>query len=114
MIIGSSALLAILTIGALLTGSFSLAAGIFAGGVIAVANCHWLYGILQRAMRLPAGQAVRYARLRYFLRLGIIAAIVSLLILYGKINILGLLLGLSVVVVTITLMAVYMGTLNGG
>ncbi len=114
MIVGSSALLAILTIVSLLLGSLSLSAGVLAGGAVAIANCNWLYGILRRAMEMPAQQAVRYARNRYFLRLGIIAVIVSLLILYGKINVLGLLLGLSVVVVTITLMAVYMATLNGG
>jgi len=114
MMIGSTALLAIMTIGALLTGSLSLATGVLAGGAVAIANCNWLYGILRRAMDLPPSQAVRYARFRYCLRLGIIAVIVSLLIIYGKIHIFGLLLGLSVVVVTITLMAVYMATLNGG
>lgn len=112
--VGSSLLLAVLTAAALLFASLSFAAGVAAGGVVAIANCHWLYSILQRAMSLPPRQAARFARFRYFLRLGIIAVTVSLLILYGKINLFGLLLGLSVVVVTITLMAVYMATLNGG
>ena len=111
---GSSVLLALLAVAGLLVVSLPFAAGIAAGGVVAIVNCHWLYSILQRAMRLPARQAVRFAQLRYFLRLGIIAVIVSFLILYGKINIVGLLLGLSVVVVTIIVMAVYMATLNGG
>lgn len=112
--IGSSVLLAVLTVSTLLFVSCSFAAGVAAGGIVAIVNCRWLYSILQRAMNLPARQAVRFAQLRYFLRLGIIAVIVSLLILYGKINLFGLLLGLSVVVVTITLMGIYMATLNGG
>jgi len=111
---GSSVLLAVLTVITLLFVSLSFAAGVAAGGIVAIANCHWLYSILQRAMSLPARQAVRFAQLRYFLRLGIIAVVVSLLILYGKINLFGLLLGLSVVVVTIIIMAVYMAALNGG
>lgn len=114
LIIGSSVLLAVLVVAGLIFVSFPFAAGVAAGGVVAIVNCRWLYSILQQAMSLPARQAVRFAQLRYVLRLGIIAVIVSLLILYGKINILGLLLGLSVVVVTITVMAVYMAILNGG
>lgn len=112
--VGSSLLLALLAVAALLFVSTSFAAGVAAGGVVAIANCHWLYSILQRAMSLPPRQAVRFAQLRYFLRLGIIAVVVSLLILYGKINLFGLLLGLSVVVVTITIMGIYMATINGG
>jgi len=112
--IGSSLLLLILAVGGLFLVSRSFAAGIVAGGLLAIANCHWLYAILQRAMRLPPGQAVRFAQLRYFLRLAIIAILVSLLILYVKVSIFGLILGLSVIVITIMAVTVYMATLNGG
>jgi hypothetical protein len=111
---GSWLLLAAFTAAGAILVSLSFAGGVLAGGLVAIANCHWLYRILQRAMQLPATQAVRFAQFRYLIRLGIIAVIVALLITYGKINIFGLLLGLSVVVVAIVAVAAYMATRNGG
>jgi len=110
----SSALTVLFAVTGLIAVSGQFAAGVTVGGLVAIANCHWLYNILQRAMQLPARQAVRFAQSRYLIRLLIIAVIVSLLILYTKISIFGLLLGLSVVVIAIVAMAVSMATLNGG
>ncbi len=110
----SSTITILLAVAGLMAVSLQFASGVAIGGLVAIANCHWLYNILQRAMQLPARQAVRFAQLRYLIRLLIIAVIVSLLILYAKINIFGLLLGLSVVVISIIVMAVYMATHNGG
>jgi len=112
--IGSSLLLVLLAVCGLYFISASFACGVVAGGLAAIANCHWLYRTLQRAMGLPPQQAVRFAQARYALRLAILAVIVTILIIYVKINIFGLLLGLSVVVITITVLTVYMATLNGG
>jgi hypothetical protein len=104
----------LLAICGLIFVSISFALGIVAGGIAAIANCGWLYRTLQRAMGLPPQQAVRFAQARYALRLAILAIIVSILIIYVKINIFGLLLGLSVLVITIIAVTVYMATLNGG
>ncbi|NMC73589.1 MAG: ATP synthase subunit I [Geobacteraceae bacterium] len=112
--IGASLLLLVLAVGGLLLVSRSFAAGVVAGGLLAIANCHWLHAILRRAMRLPARQAVRFAQLRYLLRLAIIAVLVSLLILYVHVGIFGLILGLSVPVITIMAVTVYMATTHGG
>lgn len=114
MSIGSSAFTIVLAIAGLILISWQFAAGVFAGGLVAIANCFWLKSILQRAMGLPARQAVRFAQLRYGIRLGFIAVIVSLFIIYCKINVIGLILGLSVVVITIFAMAIYLATLDGG
>lgn len=113
-VIGGSLLLLVLAVFGLLLVSRSFAAGVTAGGVLAIANCHWLYRILSRAMRLPGGRAARFVQLRYLLRLAILAVIVSLLILYIKVNIFGLVLGLSVPVITIIALTVYMAMFNGG
>ncbi|MGA7828042.1 MAG: ATP synthase subunit I [Geobacteraceae bacterium] len=112
--IGSSILLLVLTVCGLLFISGSFAVGVVAGGLAAIANSHWLYRILQRAMKLPAQRAIRFVQTRYALRLAILAVIVSILILYAKINIFGLLLGLSVLVIAIIAVTIYMATLNGG
>lgn len=114
MIIGSSVSTIVLSIAGLIVFSWQFAAGVFAGGLVATANCFWLKSILQRAMGLPVRQAVRFTQLRYGIRLGFIAVIVSVLIIYCKINVIGLILGLSVVVITISAMAVYLATLDGG
>jgi hypothetical protein len=111
---GSWVVLALLTATGLVLVSARFAFAVATGGLIAIVNCHWLYSILQRAMGLPPRQAVRFAQGRYVLRLAIIAVIVSLLIIYGKIHVFGLLLGLSVVVVALAGLTAYMATLNGG
>ncbi len=112
--IGSAILLVVLVACGLFFVSGSFALGVAAGGIAALANSHWMYRILQRAMGLPARQAVRFAQMRYVLRLAILALYITILILYFKINIFGLLLGLSVLVITIIAVTVYMATLNGG
>jgi hypothetical protein len=95
-------------------GTRAFAAGALAGGLIAVVNCYWLNFTLQRALQLPAGKAVRFAQIRYLVRLALIALAVSVLIIYVKINILGLLLGLSVLVINIIGVTVYLSTGKGG
>jgi hypothetical protein len=112
--IGSTLLLVLLTVCGLYFVSAPFAIGVIAGGIAAIINCHWLYRTLQRAMRLPVHQAVRFTQTRYALRLAILAVIVSILIVYFKINIFGLLLGLSVLVISITVLTAYLATLNGG
>ncbi len=112
--IGSSALTLILATCGLIFVSWRFAAGIAAGGFVAIGNSQWLKIILDRAMGLPPRKAARYVYVRYVIRLGAIAALVSLLIIYGKINIIGLLIGLSVMVITILATAIYLATIDGG
>lgn len=111
---GNWVVLALMAAGGLLFGSARFATGVLAGGLIAVANCYWLYSILQRAMQLPVRKAVRFAQARYFIRLVVIAVIVSALIIYQSINIPGLLLGLSVLVVNIFFITIYISIHKGG
>jgi hypothetical protein len=111
---GNWILLALLAISGLAFGSTGFALGILVGGLIAIVNSYWLYSILQRAMQLPVKKAVRFTRMRYFLRMGLIAVVVSGLIVYCNINIIGLLLGLSVFVINIIALTIYMSTHKGG
>ena len=111
---GSWVLLSLLTIAGLVFGSVRFASGILAGGLLAIANCYWLYSVLQRALQLPAKNAVRFTQVRYFIRLGLLAVAVSALIVYCDINVIGLLLGLSVFVINIIFVTIYMSTQKGG
>jgi hypothetical protein len=111
---GNWVVLALMAAGGLLFGTARFATGVLAGGLIAVANCYWLHSILQRAMQLPVRKAVRFAQTRYFIRLVVIAVIVSALIIYQSINIPGLLLGLSVLVVNFIFITIYISIHKGG
>jgi hypothetical protein len=111
---GSWILLALLTIMGLAFGSLRFAASILAGGLLAMANCYWLYSVLQRALQLPAKKAVRFTQVRYIIRLVLLAVAISVLIIYCNINVIGLLLGLSVLVINIIAVTIYMSTYKGG
>ncbi len=111
---GNWVLLAVMTAAGLAFVSVRFAAGVLAGGLIAIANCYWLYFILQRAMQLPVKKAVRFAQARYVIRLVLIALIVSALIIWTKIDVFGLLLGLSVLILTIIGITVYLLKQKGG
>lgn len=114
LIFGNCALLAVMALAGLVFVSSGFAAGMLAGGIIAIINCYWLYFILQRALQLPAQQAVRFTLLRYLLRLILIAVIVSALIIYFKINVFGLLLGLSILVINIMGITIHISTRKEG
>jgi hypothetical protein len=107
-------LLAVMTGLSLVFGSREFATGVLAGGLIAVINCYWLNFTLRRAMEFPADKAVRFTLGRYILRLAAIALVVSILIIYVKIDIVGLLIGLSVLVINIIGLTVYISMGKGG
>jgi ATP synthase I chain len=103
----------VLAAAGLLFGSLRFAAGVVAGGVLAIANFYWLRSILVRAFRLQPESAPRFALFRYVVRLAVLAAAVSVLIVYCRVDIFGLLLGLSVLVFNIIALSFYMISKQG-
>jgi hypothetical protein len=89
-------------------------ASLLAGGLLATANFIWLRRGLEAALRLNPGIAPRVALLRFLLRLAIMALLLYFLIVVLGANIFGLLLGLSVLVVNITIFSIYLSTRKGG
>ena len=87
---------------------------LFAGGLLATANFLWMRRGLEVALQLQPRNASRFAVLRYLLRLAVMAAILYLLIVRLGVDIFGLLLGLSVLVVNITAFSIYLSTRKGG
>jgi len=77
-------------------------------------NFYWLLGAMKRVLEMPAARAGTFAQIRRILRLAVIGIILYLLIAKAAINIAGLLLGLSVLAINITLLAIYKMTLKGG
>jgi len=106
-------LLAALTVICALLGSLSFAIGVVAGGLIALGNNFWLRSIMERILIQQRADARTYALIRYLLRLTISGIIIVTLIKFG-INIAGLLVGLSVLVITITTVSVFLSLSDKG
>jgi len=90
---------------------FSLS--VAAGGLLVIAGFHVLHLVLKRGLRL--GSAARDAKVvmfQYYLRLGVIGVVIFALMRQHLVDPLGLLLGLSVVV--INLLALVAAELRGG
>lgn len=100
-------LLCVLSLACSLLGSVSFAIGVAAGGLIAIGNNFWLRSILERILVQQRADARSYAIIRYILRLTITGIIIVALIKAG-VNIAGLLVGLSVLVISITTVSVFL------
>lgn len=87
---------------------------LFIGGMLATMNFLWMRRGLEAALRLLPANASRFALLRYLLRLAIMAALLYLLIVRVGVDIFGLLIGLSALVVNITAFSIYLSTRKGG
>lgn len=88
----------------LLSASFTY--GILLGGFISIVNFHWLDRDLRRIFSNLSGKAKSALLLKYYLRLAVTAVVLYILISQSIVDIIGLLVGLSVVVMNIVLTAV--------
>lgn len=111
--VGSLALLAILATGGLIFGSARFTTGVLAGGILAIVNFCWLRNILIRTLQLQAREAPRFAVVRYVVRLTFLALAIFVLIIYCRVDIFGLLLGLSVLVFNIVALSLFMISRQG-
>jgi hypothetical protein len=109
----SIALTILLTLIASLFASPRFSVGILAGGLLAVVNFYWLRNTLQRALLLQASEAPRFAVLRYLIRLALLSAVIFALVAFAHVDVFGLLIGLSVLVVNIIALSIYQ-SLKGG
>jgi hypothetical protein len=111
---GNGIVLVLLFVAGWLFFSLHFAAGLAVGGLLAIANFFWLHGIVRRTVRLPKVRAQAYAFSRYLLRLAIIGVIVWFLVSRFDLNMIGLLVGLSVPVVSIFTLTIYSMISKGG
>jgi hypothetical protein len=112
--VGSWILLALLAIAGWLLFSRHLAVGIVAGGVLAIVNFYWLHSIMKRTLLLTKGKAQSFAMTRYMLRLVLIGVAVWFMIVRFNIDLIGLLVGLSVLVINIFALTIYRLIFKGG
>ena len=114
LVAGSLILSAVLGAASALVFSPRFGLSLLAGGLLATANFLWLRRGLEAALRLTPGTASRVAVLRFLLRLAIMAFLLYVLIVRLGADIFGLLLGLSVLVINITVLSIYLSTRKGG
>ena len=109
LIRGSWLLLALFAVIGAATVSTTFALSLLAGGILAIGNFAWLRRSLERLLsqQLQPDTASRVAQFRHLIRLALLGIIIYLLVVPGKADVIGLLLGLSVVVVAIIIVTVY-------
>lgn len=108
--IANLVVLALLVAAAFLWQGWEFALGVLVGGLVAVINFHLLHrtlkGTLERVGANPEevkGQAQAFFAARQLLRFAALVVIIYLLVRHGWVNIFGLLVGLSTVVITLIL-----------
>jgi hypothetical protein len=96
-------LLAVLVAGSLLLQSSRFSLGILFGGLISIVNFHWLYRNLLSVFQKHLNRARAALMLRYYLRLAVTAIALYWIISRNLVDVIGLVIGLSVVVLNIVL-----------
>jgi len=98
--------LAILFIPALIFAPFKFALGILLGGFISILNFYWMERGLRGIFTNTAGNVKGTVMVKYYIRLALTAVVLYFLIANHTVNIIGLLIGLSIVVINILIILI--------
>ncbi len=99
-------ILALLLAASLLFAGLRFSLGILCGGLISVVNFHWLYHNLLTVFADHLPRAKTALLTRYYLRLAFTAVVLYLVISHDQVDVIGLVIGLSVVIINIVLTTV--------
>ena len=75
--------------------------GVIAGGIIVIGGYHWLQWSLKGFLDNPSRKTSCRVKLSFFVRLGTLGAVLYFLVAIVKVNSVGLILGLSVIVINL-------------
>ena len=92
-------ILAVLFIPSVIFAPAKFYLGVLLGGFISILNFHGMALGLQRLFRNLSGNVKRPTMIQYFIRLALTAVVLFLLITTGTVDAVGLIIGLSVVVI---------------
>jgi ATP synthase I chain len=87
----------------LIFASFKFSLGVLLGGFICIVNFYWMQRDLRIIFEKAAVNPKGAIMFKYFIRLTISAVILYFLISAGTVNVIGLIIGLSVVMISIVL-----------
>lgn len=99
-------LLGIFLLLSLLFMSSRFALGVFLGGLISIINFYWLYKNMKDVFARLSGSAKSTMMFKYYIRLAVTAVVLFFIVTSNKVDIVGLLVGLSVVVINLVLTAI--------
>lgn len=94
-------ILAVLLLGSLPFGNLALSAGIMVGGLVAIIGFYWMRRSLGRLLEQPTGGSRSRYQFGYIVRLATLAIVLAVLIAIVKIHVIGLVIGLSVVIINL-------------
>jgi hypothetical protein len=94
--------------------NFNYALGIFLGGAIIFVNFQWMHSQAKVAVTMQGRKASAYMIIKYLFRLAITAVVLYALIVFTKVNILALLIGVSVVMLSILAYTIFSIIFNKG
>jgi hypothetical protein len=102
-------ILAVLVIPSFIFTPFKFALGVLIGGFISIVNYYWLGRSLNAIFKNPSGNVKGPVMVKYYIRLAITAVVLYFLISGNSVHVIGLLIGLSVVVINIivTMISIY-------
>jgi hypothetical protein len=99
-------ILAIIFILSLIFSPIKFSLGVLLGGFISIVNFYWMDRSLRSAFEKNTGNIKGLVVGKYFLRLALTAIVLYFLIAYKTVNVIGLLIGLSVVMINIIVMVI--------
>jgi len=100
-------ILAVVLVISLSLGSTHFSLGILCGGLISVINFHWLYRNLLSVFTTHADRPGKALLIRYYFRLALTAFVLYWVISGRLVDVIGLLIGLSVVFMNIVLTTIW-------
>jgi hypothetical protein len=80
--------------------------GVLLGGFISIINYHWLNHDVEKVFKLLNDRAKTRVMFKYYIRLGVTAVVLYFIVSSDIVDIIGLLIGLSTVLINIVLTAV--------
>jgi hypothetical protein len=94
-------ILAIVFIPSLIFSPIKFSLGVLLGGFISIINFYWMTRSLSGIFKQQSGNVKGPVMIKYYLRLALTAVVLFFLISRDTVNVIGLIIGLSVVVITI-------------
>ena len=98
--------LAIIFIPSLIFSPIKFSLGILLGGFISILNFYWMARGLRGLFKNPAGNVKGPVMVKYYIRLALTAVVLYFLIANHTVNVIGLLIGLSIVVINILIILI--------
>ena len=101
-------LLGVFVLLSLLIMPLDFALGVFLGGLICIVNFYQLYRNLMAVISGPSESAKSSMVVKYYIRLACVAIVLYFIITSGIVSVMGLLIGLSIVVINLILTTIVM------